>query len=339
MKVGRHASRADVAELADALDSGSSGGNPVEVQVLSSAPSGDSLRCAALGRRTFLLLCAALSAGCRPAPKHSRVDAAIAPLLPGSSAALAGLRIDRLKNKAWFRPFLQGRKPAALRRFEQCTGMDLARDVWEVVWSLSAGGSVAFLRGKFGGSFGQEPRFDAPGISRRNYKTYYVLEKDGLTVLFLGAGVAMMGRAADLERIVDNRDREAEQPPLALIRAVEELTACELWLVARGGAGLRAAAGETLPLKAGPVFDALEELRLTATAAEMLDVQINGVFRSEQDALAVRDGLEALRQMASVQTVPATALRVASAATVEASNRTVTVRASLTFEDWLSLPG
>ena len=29
--------QADVAELADALDSGSSGGNPVEVQVLSSA--------------------------------------------------------------------------------------------------------------------------------------------------------------------------------------------------------------------------------------------------------------------------------------------------------------
>lgn len=29
---------AEVAELVDALDSGSSGGNPVEVQVLSSAP-------------------------------------------------------------------------------------------------------------------------------------------------------------------------------------------------------------------------------------------------------------------------------------------------------------
>ena len=32
--------QADVAELADALDSGSSGGNPVEVQVLSSALTG-----------------------------------------------------------------------------------------------------------------------------------------------------------------------------------------------------------------------------------------------------------------------------------------------------------
>ena len=32
------ASNADVAELVDALDSGSSGGNPVEVRFLSSAP-------------------------------------------------------------------------------------------------------------------------------------------------------------------------------------------------------------------------------------------------------------------------------------------------------------
>lgn len=294
---------------------------------------------AAPDRRGFLLAFAAGLAACRRAPTHSRVDAAIAPLLPGSSVALAGLRIDRLKKTPWFRPFLEGRKPAALRRFEERTGMDLARDVWEVVWSLSASGSVAFLRGKFGGSFGQEPRFDVPGVAKRNYKTYYVLERDGFAVLFLGAGTAMMGRPADLERIVDNRDREAEQPPLALIRTVEELPICELWLVARGGEGLRAAAGDSLPLKAGPVFDALDDLRLTAGAAERLDVQIRGVFRSAQDALAVRDGLEAMRQMASIQTAPAPALRVASGATVEAAGPTVTVHASLSFEDWLSLTG
>lgn len=290
-------------------------------------------------RRKFLLACAAVVAACGRAPTHSRVDAAIAPLLPGSSAALAGLRIDRLKKTPWFRPFLEGRKPAPLRRFEERTGMDLARDVWEVVWSLSGGGPVVFLRGKFGGSFGQEPRFDVPGVVKRSYKSYYVLEKDGLAVLFLGSGVAMMGRPAELERVVDDRDREAQQPPLELIRTVEQLPACELWLVARGGEGLRAAAGETLPLKAGPVFDALEELRLTASAAGRLDVTASGVFRAPQDALAVRDALQALRQLASLPGKPTPALRAASVATVEAVERTVTVRTSLTFEDWLALSG
>ncbi len=290
-------------------------------------------------RRGFLLSCLAALSACRRQPTHSRVDAAIAPLLPGASLALAGLRIDRLKKTPWFRPFLEGRRPAALRRFEERTGMDLARDVWEVVWSLSGSGSLAFLRGKFGGAFGQEPRFDVPGIVKRNYKTYYVLEKDGVAVLFLGSGAAMMGRPADLERIVDSRDRESEQPPLELIRAVEELPICELWLVARGGEGLRAAAGEILPLKAGPVFDALEELRLAATAAEGLDVSVSARFRTAQDAQAVRDGLEALRQMAKIRGGDAPALRIAAAASLEAAEREVRLRAGLSYEDWQSLMG
>jgi len=290
-------------------------------------------------RRGFLLSCLGGLSACRRQPTHSRVDAAIAPLLPGASVALAGLRIDRLKKTPWFRPFLEGRKPAVLRRFEERTGMDLARDVWEVVWSLSGAGSVAFLRGKFGGAFGQEPRFDVPGIVKRNYKTYYVLEKDGMAVLFLGSGAAMMGRPADLERIVDSRDREAEQPPMELIRAVERLPICELWLVARGGEGLRAAAGGMLPLKAGPVFDALEELRLTASASETLELSATGVFRTAQDALAVRDGLAAMQQLATVRAPEPSALRIAAAASLEASDREVRLRAGLSYEDWQSLLG
>jgi hypothetical protein len=226
-----------------------------------------------------------------------------------------------------------------LRRFEERTGMDLARDVWEIVWSLSPAGPVAFLRGKFGGAFGQEPRFDAPGVLKRNYKTYYVLEKDGVAVLFLGSGMAMMGRPQELERIVDHRGLESEQPPLELIRAVEELPACELWLVARGGEGLRAAAGGALPLKAGPVFDSLEQLRLTAAAAARLDVRVSGQFRSEKDAGEVRDALEALRQMAQIRATQAPALRIAAQASIQASGRSVILQASLDFGDWLALLG
>lgn len=261
------------------------------------------------------------------------MDAAIAPLLPGTSVALAGLRIDRLKKTAWFRPFVEGRRPESLRRFEERTGMDLGRDVWEMVWSLTGKGSVAFLRGKFGGAFGQEPRFGVPGVVKRNYKTYYVLERDGIAVLFLGPGVAMMGRSADLERIVDSRDRADEQPPLELIRMVETLPACEVWAVARGGAGLRAATGEKLGLKAGPLYDGLEELRVTGRAVQRLEVSLRGLFRTAEEARSVRDGLEAMRQMAALRP-DAAALRPAREARIEAEGREVRVEAAADYDDW-----
>ncbi|MGC8884571.1 MAG: hypothetical protein ACP5UT_17215 [Bryobacteraceae bacterium] len=262
------------------------------------------------------------------------MDAAIAPLLPGRSLALAGLRIDRLKKTAWFRPFVEGRRPAALRRFEERTGMDLVQDVWEVVWSLGPEGTVAFLRGKFGGAFGQEPRFQQPGVAKRSYKTYYLLEREGVGVLFLGPGVAILGRTADCERIVDARDRPDEQPPLALIRMVEELPICELWAVARGGDGLRAASDGRLPLKAGPFFDALDELRLTARAGQTLNVSARGLFRTPADARAVRDGLEALRQMASLARQEGPALDAIRRARLEAADREVRLEAELGFDEW-----
>ena len=336
--IDRQASCADVAELADALDSGSSGGNPVEVQVLSSAPRAESFQ-APPDRRGFLLFSLAALSACRPAPQHARVDAAIAPLLPGSSRALAGLRIDRLKKTPWFRPFLEGRRPAALRRFEERTGLDAARDVWEVVWSFEGAASLAFLRGKFGGQFGQEPRFDVPGVVKRNYKTYYVLEKDGLAVLFLGSGVAMMGRPGDVERVIDGRDRDDEQPPEELIRAVAGLPACELWAVAGGGEGLRAAAGRWLPLKAGPVFEALEELRLHAVAEDKLDVTVRARFRGPEDARAVLDGLEALRQMAKLRKGAETLLQLASEARLESVGPEVILRLALDYSAWQTLLG
>ena len=337
-KSDRQAGCADVAELADALDSGSSGGNPVEVQVLSSAPRAESFQ-APPDRRGFLLFSLAALAACRPAPQHARVDAAIAPLLPGASLALAGLRIDRLKKTPWFRPFLEGRRPAPLRRFEQRTGLDAARDVWEVVWSFDGAAPLAFLRGKFGGQFGQEPRFDVPGVVKRSYKTYYVLEKDGLAVLFLGSGLAVMGRPADVERVIDNRDRDDEQPPQDLIRAVAALPACELWAVAGGGEGLRAAAGQWLPLKAGPLFDALDHLRLHAVAQEKLDVTVRARFGSPEDARGVLDGLEALRQMARLRKSEDKLLPLASDARLESAGPEVILRLALDYSAWQILLG
>ena len=54
---------------------------------------------------------------------------------------------------------------------------------------------------------------------------------------------------------------------------------------------------------------------------------------------AVRDGLEALRQIAKIRGESTAALRAASSASLEAEGREVRLRLALGFEDWLSLAG
>lgn len=234
---------------------------------------------------------------CKRAPAHARVDAAIGPLLPAGSAALAGLRLDRLRGSPFWQRFVEPRRIAALRIFEERTGLDPRRDLWEVVWAWRGGSSVVFLRGKFGGLFGLEPRFDAPGVQRRSYKGHYVFERDGLAVLFVQSGVAIAGRARDLEAVIDARDRADDSPPQALLNRVSSLPACDFWLVAQSGEALRAAAGTEMPLRAGPVFDSLLSAQLHASLSNAVAAEAAAEFQDEPNARQVRDGLAAALEL------------------------------------------
>jgi hypothetical protein len=235
--------------------------------------------------------------GCKRTPAHARIDPAIGPLLPGDSVALAGLRLDRLRGSPFFQRFVEPRRIPALRIFEERTGLDPRRDLWEVVWAWRGESSVCFLRGKFGGLFGLEPRFDAPGVARRSYKGHYLFERGGLAVLFVQSGVAVAGRTADVEAVIDSRDRPGADPPQALIEQVSSLPACDFWLVARSGDGLRHAAGATLPLRAGPVFDSLLSAQLHASVSAACAAEADARFRNEAEARPVRDGLSAALEL------------------------------------------
>ncbi len=234
---------------------------------------------------------------CKRAPANARIDAAIGPLLPAGSAALAGLRLDRLRGTPFWQRFVEPRRIAALRLFEERTGLDPRRDLWEVVWAWRGRSSVVFLRGKFGGLFGLEPRFDAPGVSRRSYKGHYVFERNGLAVLFVQSGVAIAGRAADVEAVIDARDRPGADAPQALIEQVSNLPPCDFWLVAQSGEALRNAAGAELPLRAGPVFDSLLSAQIHASLSNAAAAEAAAMFRNETDARQVRDGLSAALEL------------------------------------------
>lgn len=191
-------------------------------------------------RLTALCLLGALvlTPACRRQPTHSRVDAAIAPLIPAETSALAGLRLDRIKDTPFFRKYVEGRQIPALNEFKDKTGLDPVKDVWEVVWAFRPSHSVVFIRGKFGGEFGLEPSFKVPGIERMNYKSYYILHQQGRGVLFLNTGVAAAGAIEDLKAVVDQRDQPGKVPPAGLIDLVASLPAVHAYAVTLDGASI-----------------------------------------------------------------------------------------------------
>lgn len=275
----------------------------------------------------------ALLPACRREPAHARIDAAIAPLLPPDCVALAGLRLDRLRGTEFSRRFIEQPRIAPLLDFQRRTALSPAQDVWEAVWCLAPARSMVFFRGKFGGQFGLEPRFDAPGIHRRSYKGYYVLEKDGLAVLFITSGVAVLGKAADLESIVDGRDRPDETPPQALIDAVAALPACHFWAVMRAGAVLPAPAA--LPLKGAPLFDSSGQASLYAVFTDHWTLDARATYPTEPEARSARDGLAATLGMLGVagRRLDPRWVRLAAAVRLQVQGREVQLSAALRNED------
>ncbi|MBI5281605.1 MAG: hypothetical protein HY858_07995 [Candidatus Solibacter usitatus] len=269
------------------------------------------------------LICLAAAAGCRRQPTHARIDAAIAPLIPSSANVLAGLRIDRLQQTPFFEAYVAGRRIKALERFRQTTGLDPANDIWEVVLASSPSGSLLFFRGKFGGQFGLEPRFDVPGMQRSNYKGYYILVKDSAAVLFLNSGVAIAGKVAGLQSVIDNRDKAGESPPQDLIAKVETLPPDHAWLVARNP-------GTLVPALAGSFSRNVTGVAAHANLATGVDASLTAQYSNAGQARQARDtirGAIALFRARALQTDTGL-LRTLDGLQAECSQSTLTLSLS-----------
>jgi hypothetical protein len=242
--------------------------------------------------------------GCRRGPAAARVDAAIAPLIPGDTTMLAGARLDKLKGSPFWTKYVEGKKFPPIEEIRERTGLDPMKDVWEVVAARSSARTLLFVRGKFGGSFGEEPRLELPGWSRSNYKGYYVIEKDGQGVMFLNTGVAAAGPVEGLKSIIDNRDKANEKPPKALLDLVETLPgAAEFWVVTTQGGTL----APKLPAhgEASNMARLLSAMGTATVAVEVghgLKVEAEGDFPDAAGAKVVQDTVRGMVGLLRLQT-------------------------------------
>lgn len=285
-----------------------------------------------------VLACAALLAlpACRrPLPTHARVDAAIAPLLPGDTVVLAGLRLDWLKETPFFRKYVEGRRIPDLDSFKDKTGLDPIKDIWELVYSATPSRTLLFIRGKFGGEFGLEPNFSLPGLQRMSHKGYYILYKGTDGVLFLNSGVAVAGKVSDLQDVVDNRDRNSQTPPVELLDLVKTLPADHAWLVSRqAGEMVRKLPDEGDAGNFARLLKALGRVTLHADLATSIKLEAEGDYQTPELARQVQDTLRAAIGILRLRTPDSEAamLKVYDGIRVEARENHIEIHVDAPFE-------
>ncbi|MBL0158708.1 MAG: hypothetical protein IPP47_16615 [Bryobacterales bacterium] len=289
-------------------------------------------------RASLLLAAAALLVlpGCqRLLPTRARVDAAIAPLIPGDSVVLAGLRLDRLKGTPFYQKYVIGRRIPELDNFKEKTGIDATKDIWELVYAASPSRTLLFIRGKFGGEFGLEPNFALPGLQRMSHKGYYILYKGEDGVLFLNSGVAVAGKITDLQAVVDNRDKNAETPPVELLNLVKTLPADHAWLVSlQAGVMAQKLPDEGNAGNFARLAKSLGRVTLHADLASAISMEAEGEYPNHELARQVQDTIRAGIGILRLRTPDSEAamLKVYDGIRVEARENLIQVKIDAPFD-------
>ncbi len=140
------------------------------------------------------------------------MDPALAPLVPEGTTTLVGMRLDLLKKTPlWGSLFPKG-GPGPLDGLRERTGMDVADDLYEVVYCMGGRQRLALLRGKWtdGGiaNSGLEPDLKIAGGQKLPYKGYVLQGREDAAVVFFNSSVALAGRAAALRDSIDARNAQ-----------------------------------------------------------------------------------------------------------------------------------
>ena len=193
-----------------------------------------------LGRLTNMKLSFAaivlLALGSCQRSENLFVDPALLALVPPDSTMLAGMKMEKLRETDLFKKYADSPTiKAPLDSFEQQTGIDPRKDLWEImVASNGLGKEVVLARGSFSG-MGLEPNINKPGIVRSTYKGYMFFTKDGGGVVFLNSSTIAAGKASVLQELIDVRSTNPPAPKVFLdkIRAIKRNN--QAWAISLNG--------------------------------------------------------------------------------------------------------
>jgi len=175
-----------------------------------------------------------LGCGKRPAGGIS-VDPAFRRVLPPDTRVLAGVDIEKLKKAPFYRAHESSLYFPLLDAWSERTGLDLWRDVSDLVLAWNGTGPLFMMRGQLRPAV-VERKIVPLSAAPRSYKRYRVFGENENSIVFLKKGLAVAGPIGAVHAAIDRETEGDNQIPEELERGLTTLPqASQIWAVSRGG--------------------------------------------------------------------------------------------------------
>jgi hypothetical protein len=280
-----------------------------------------------------LLLFLLLLAGCKSSTVSGKlpIEPALLSLVPGDTVALAGARLDILKKTPTWQKHFAGRKSSMLDEMAAKTGINLRKDVWQILAASNGKQNVVMVRGKFS-EMGMEPEIKVEGAKRMPYKGLMLIGTEEAAVAFINPTTAVLGKASAVRYILDQRNKAALSPQLkALLDTVP--AGSQIWFAGLGGLniGMLGIPPEGNLSILNKIYSSLRQLTLSADMSSGVRLQGKGIATSEEEARRLATALKGLTGLGRLNTPDnqPELLRIWDAVQIEQKERAVTLDASI----------
>jgi len=243
--------------------------------------------------RRFLIGALLLFAACgQKVDVGVKVDPALAALIPPDTVLLAGTRVEALLKTVVYQKYFAQRSFPQMEKFAQQTGLDVRKDLWELLFVSNGHQGVLLGRGKFANEM--EPKLEKQGAQRFVYKGHNLIGNDRAAVMFVNSSTAAVGETAALESLIDHR-QESNGPPALLAAQMKEIPAEVQFWAAYAGGSIQLPFPENSNLaNVNKLLSSVQSGTVYFDLRTGLNGVATGVCSSEQGAQDVQGALKAL---------------------------------------------
>jgi hypothetical protein len=277
--------------------------------------------------KAFLLAVSVAILGCSSAQLGgTRIDSALAALVPADTIMLSGIRMNELRTTPLYVKMLSQQRLSELDDFTRQTNFDPRKDVNEMLVASNGVDSVVLARGNF--------KIQAPAeLKKSTYKGVTVYGKPDGVYAVLDSTTAAAGTEAAVHKAIDQK-QSGRQGAAALFNRARALAGTgQIWFVSSGWGTLP----DRLSGQGGNLGNFGRLFRSVETASGIADLRsgivasASGQCRTEQDAKTLGDagrGMVGLGRLSVPENQPEL-LRLFDGIKVEQKQQSVQVNVSI----------